>query len=256
MSCRTCLQRFLVATALLVGTLNAAHAAATPPPWLKAETVPSEVWGAVDQMHVEGQLTHTPATYDSTTQRWSFSIVPATGPRVDITIDENTGDVCARHPGEDHCGGTSTVKPLIDQAKAEFARREDARLNPAPDLDGLRLMLIRRTQEGTTRPETWYVALEDTDGKHVDPSPGFLARASSAMITLVPISTMPEPRSDQFLTRVIISQPLRRPDGDYDVSYGVWSSSANWMGGTGTNLRMSHDASGWHVVAVLGRDMI
>ncbi|KJV30023.1 hypothetical protein VI08_15270 [Luteibacter yeojuensis] len=208
-------------------------------------------------MHVEGQFNATPAIYDSKTQHWSFSVIPLKGPWFDVTIDENTGDVCARYPDQGYCGGMSSVKQAIDDAKADFARREDARLNPAPDIDDLRLMLIHRAQEGgATRPETWYLSLKDTDGKDVDPSQGFLARASSATITLLPISAMPEVKGTVFATRLNIGQPLRRQDGDYDVSYGVWTMGSGRMGGVGNDLRVTHDANGWHVVAVLGRDMI
>jgi hypothetical protein len=241
-------RRTRVANTCFLLALATSQAMATAPPWLKAEMVPTQAMGAIDQMPVKGQFNATPAIYDSATQRWSFWVMPVEAPRFQVTLDETTGDVCARYPGQDYCAGLSTAKKAIDLEKAEFAKREDARTHPAPDMDGLWLSVIENAQAHSSRAATWYLSLQDNSGERIDPSPAFVARASSSTLTLLPMSALESAQNKDAVTRVIIGQPLRRPDGDYDLGYGVFMGT-RFLFGSSFTLRMRHDTQGWHVVS-------
>ncbi|QDE40920.1 hypothetical protein FIV34_17725 [Luteibacter pinisoli] len=221
------------------------HARETPPPWLRKDLVPSLMMEAVDQVSGDSMLNATPAIYDVATQSWSVTFMPVNGTPFIGTLDETTGKVCAHRPNETGCLGTGSAKLSLDLAKASYAREEEGRRNPAPDIEDLWLTVIRYAQPPEhlpSGPRTVYLALRDTNDERVVPAASFLDSIHVDGVTFVPASKAPDIR---HLTWLTIGQPLPRPDGDYDVTYGQVSG----IGGQSSTLRTTHTTAGWRVVS-------
>src|SRR4051794_28315470 len=123
--------------------VTATAQAAEPPPWLSqmdavniSTAVGRKIPGARD-------MNITPYPYDTNLHRWVTLIVPGEGERFIVTIDEATGNVCALYEHHDDCAATGSAKEEIAVAKARLQAREDAARMPAPDIDGMLIVLLQ-----------------------------------------------------------------------------------------------------------------
>ncbi|QWT20150.1 hypothetical protein KPL74_20695 [Bacillus sp. NP157] len=239
-----------VAAVLLTASMG--HARETPPPWLRKDIVPSLMMEAVDQVSGDSMLNATPATYDVATQSWSVTFMPVNGTPFIGTLDETTGKVCAHRPNQTECLGTGSAKISLDLAKASYARQEEGRRNPAPDMSNLWLTVIRYAQPPEhlpSGPRTIYLVLKDTNDDRVVPAASLIDSIHIDGVAFEAASNAPD---TPHLSWLVIGQPLPRPDGDYDVTYGQMSG----IGGQSSTLRMTHTTAAWRVVSRQQGDMM
>ncbi|QWT20185.1 hypothetical protein KPL74_20870 [Bacillus sp. NP157] len=241
--------------ALVLAAFIATPALADDPPILSqmdaidlSSRVARQVPGVTD-------LVIAPMPYESGNHRWVTLFKPNTGEGFIVTLDENTGDICALFEHHDDCAAKGSASEAIAKVKADTAAREDAKLHPPPDLEDLWLTVLLKvapsTKPAPNSPEsTWYVSVSTGGDKAVDLPASVIAKAKIEGIRILPASAAPKDTVGnggmQGAYHYGIGVPLKRPDGNYDVTYGHYCGP---MCAGSTTLVMEHGTYGWRVVS-------
>jgi hypothetical protein len=200
-------------------------------------------------------LVITPMPYEAANHRWVTLFKPNTGDGFIVILDENTGDICALFEHQDKCVAKGSATEEIAKVKAVAAASEDAKLHPPPDLEDLWLTVLLKMAPSTTpspgsQASTWYVSVSTGADKPVDIPATAIAKAQIPGITILPASAAPSGSMSNSATQgnyhIGIGIPLKRPDGNYDVTYG-WYCGV--VCGSSVTAVMSHDQWGWHIVS-------
>jgi hypothetical protein len=193
--------------------------------------------------------------YEADNHRWVTLFKPNTGDGFIVILDENTGDICALFEHQDKCAAKGSASDDIAKAKAAATASEDAKLHPPPDLEDLWLTVLLKMAPSTTPAPgsygtTWYVSVSTGADKPVDIPATAIAKAQIPGITILPASAAPSGSMSNSATQgnyhIGIGIPLKRPDGNYDVTYG-WYCGV--VCGSSVTAVMSHDQWGWHIVS-------
>lgn len=240
---------------LCVALAFTATASATePPPWLSQMDAVNISTAVANKLPGVKDVNVVPYPYDTNLHLWVTLIKPE-GEGFLVTINEETGEVCARYEHKDGCAATGSAKEAIDRAKTRAAARYEAVRTPPPDLDGLQIVLLRSlapaSATGFEPPSQWYVTVKRPDGTSGDPSPAVLNAIHIGRIQVqggsaAPKTKGPEAPETSSTMHYSIDTPLRRPDGNYDVTYGYYCGA---LCAASMVAVMSHDAHGWHIVS-------
>jgi hypothetical protein len=241
---------------LLLGVLTAAPAFAEPPPWLSPMDALSASSAVARQVSGVRDVIVSPQGYDASIGQWITLVRPGDGEGFIVTIDENTGEVCARYEHRDGCAATGNVSEQVLKAKTIAKAREEAGRHPPADLPSLWIAVLSDLVPKVSGPSTpksrWYVTVNAGDGKTVDPPAAVLSRFHPDGIDVLPGSKAPKPAgaadTPNGPMHYHIDVPLRRPDGNYDVTYVYYCGR---LCAGSTTLVMSRDAAGWHIVSRL-----
>jgi hypothetical protein len=200
-------------------------------------------------------LVITPMPYEAANHRWVTLFKPNTGDGFIVILDETTGDICALFEHQDKCAAKGSASDDIAKAKAAATASEDAKLHPPPDLEDLWLTVLLKMAPSTTPAPgsygtTWYVSVSTGADKPVDIPATAIAKAQIPGITILPASAAPSGSMSNSATQgnyhIGIGIPLKRSDGNYDVTYG-WYCGV--VCGSSVTAVMSHDQWGWHIVS-------
>jgi hypothetical protein len=195
--------------------------------------------------------------YDAARGVWHFRLErdPRKPPAsLEVTLDEATGVVCGHDPATGQCVAQGSAAAELRKASERRAAQQDAVRDPAPDLQGVMVALVRyqaTAKDGYVRQNRMplYVSLGWPDGnRQLDLSPDAIRSLADTGLQLFPGSAWPTGKAPPDLTmmRMGVGLPLRRPDGDYDVQYGFGCGS---LCGSSHSAVLRHDAQGWHVLA-------
>jgi hypothetical protein len=148
------------------------------------------------------------------------------------------------------------IAPMPYEAANEPAAKasEEEKLHPPPDLEDLWLTVLLKISPSTTPPagygRTWYVSVSTGADKPVDLPATAIAKAQIPGIKILPASAAPSVTAGNGATQgdyhIGIGIPLKRPDGNYDVTYGYYCGVVCAASITAV---MSHDHWGWHIVS-------
>lgn len=200
-------------------------------------------------------LVITAMPYEAANHRWVTLFKPNRGVGFIVTLDENTGDMCALFEHQDKCAAEGSASDEIAKVKAVAKASEEAKLHPPPDLEDLWLTVLLKIAPSTTPSSgsygsTWYVSVSMGGDKPVDIPATAIAKAQIPGIKILPASAAPNvtagngpPQGDYH---VGIDIPLKRPDGNYDVTYGYYCGV---MCAASMTAVVSHDHWGWHIVS-------
>ena len=198
--------------------------------------------------------------FEPSTREWTMPIDAVLDTKVEkhfvARVNESTGLACLELPPSAGCVVQEDIRRALDDAKAQAEALAMSKEFPAPDLQGMAEILLRyQLDEGQLRltPSSrmnLFVSLPSPDGKGVvDLSPGAVARFMQIGVHVYPRRAWKGGiESNGPNWRFEIELPLRRPDGNYDVSY---SSYCGDLCGMWFKAVMKHDTSGWHVVSAV-----
>jgi hypothetical protein len=193
--------------------------------------------------------------YEVANHRWVTLFKPNTGDGFIVILDENTGDICALFEHQDKCAAKGSATEEIAKAKAVVKASEDAKLHSPPDLEDLWLTVLLKMAPSTTPTPgsygtTWYVSVSTGGDKPVDLPATAIAKTKIPGITILPASAAPTGTVGSSVKQgdyhIGIGIPLKRPDGNYDVTYGYYCGVL--CAGSMTAV-VSHDHWGWHIVS-------
>lgn len=198
--------------------------------------------------------------FDSSTREWTAKIDASLDPhstkRFVATVNESTGLACLELPPATGCVIRENIQQIVTDTQAKTEALAMARKYPAPDLQNMADILLRYQFSGDpfhrndTSRARYFVSIPspDTTGL-VDLSSDVAARLKQDGIETYPGSFWKEGAENGSMSmHFSIGLPVRRPDGNYDVSYGYYCGSlcAGWY-----TAVMKHDARGWHVVSTV-----
>ena len=196
-----------------------------------------------------------PMPYEAANHRWVTLFKPNTGDGFIVTLDESTGEICALFEHQDKCAAEGSASDEIAKAKAITKASEEARLHPPPDLEDLWLtVLLKIAPSKPPSPggygSTWYVSVSTGEEKPVDLPATAIAKAQIPGIKILPASAAPTVAAGNSPTQgdyhIGIGIPLKRADGNYDVTYGYYCGVV--CAASITSI-VSHDQWGWHIVS-------
>ncbi|WP_269792164.1 hypothetical protein [Stenotrophomonas sp. Iso1] len=195
--------------------------------------------------------------FDQTSNEWRMVIERGESTNLHrylVSINESSGEVCVRELPAADCVARGDASIALQGARDKLQRLADAALNPPPDLQGVMKAVLRHQLDSSgylvSNRMPLYVAIRDPKGDGmIDLSLESIRVLGGIGFPLMPGSAWQAPSEDIRVGTTMmmgLGTPTRRPDGDYDVTFGFW------CGGTcgsqhGAILR--HDASGWHVVS-------
>ncbi|HVI55857.1 MAG TPA: hypothetical protein VM621_12510 [Luteibacter sp.] len=145
--------------------------------------------------------------------------------------------------------------PGVTDPVAAAKASDEAKLRPPPDLEDLWLtILLKMAPNSTPAPRsygsTWYVSVSTGAEKPVDIPATAIAKAQIPGIKILPASAAPSGTVVSGATQgdyhIGIGLPLKRPDGNYDVTYGYYCGVVCAASMTAV---MSHDRWGWRIVS-------
>jgi hypothetical protein len=196
-----------------------------------------------------------PMPYEAANLRWVTLFKRNTGDGFIVTLDESTGEICALFEHQDKCAAEGSASDEIAKAKAVAKASEEARLHPPPDLEDLWLtVLLKIAPSKAPSPggfgSTWYVSVSTGAEKPVDLPATAIAKAQIPGIKILPASSAPTVAAANSPTQgdyhIGIGIPVKRPDGNYDVTYGYYCGVVCAASITSV---VSHDHWGWHIVS-------
>lgn len=197
--------------------------------------------------------------FDQASRAWRVEIQRGDGATYEhfaVSVDEASGVVCVRKAPSNDCAARGDAKAALSAAFEKRKAEADAIRNPPPDLQGVMVAIIRQ-QLGAggylaSNRKPLYVALHSPTGDSmVDLSAASIQQLSDTGLELMPGSTWTAPPSGTRVGPKIsmgVGTPLRRADGDYDVTFGFYCGG---LCGSGHTAVLRHDASGWRVVSAV-----
>lgn len=196
-----------------------------------------------------------PMPYEAANHRWVTLFKPNTGSGFIVILDETTGDICALFEHHDDCAAKGSASDEIAKAKVIAKEGEQAKLHPPPDLEDLWLtVLLKMSPSVPPSPgspgSTWYVSVNVGADNPVDLPATAIAKARIPGINILPASAVPSTAAGSGAVHgeyhIGIGMPLRRPDGNYDVTYGYYCGA---LCASSITAVVSHDRWGWHIVS-------
>lgn len=200
-------------------------------------------------------LVITAMPYEAANHRWVTLFKPNTGEGFIVILDENTGDICALFEHHDTCAAKGSASDEIAKVKAVAKASEEATLHPPPDMEDLWLTVLLKMAPSTTPSPgspgtTWYVSVSAGSDKPVDLPASAIAKTHIPGITILPASATPSVKAGNGPTpgdyHIGIGLPIKRPDGNYDVTYGYYCGA---LCAASMTAVVSHDHWGWHIVS-------
>jgi hypothetical protein len=147
--------------------------------------------------------------------------------------------------------------PVLSQMQAVANTSEEAAtLRPPPDLEDLWLTVLLKISPGTTPSGrssggTWYVSVSAGGDKPVDLPATAIAKAQIPGIKILPASAAPSGSMGSGATQgdyhIGIGIPLKRPDGNYDITYSYYCGVVCAASMTAV---VSHDHWGWRIISI------
>ena len=141
--------------------------------------------------------------------------------------------------------------PILAQAQAIAQAADEAGQHPPPDLEDLWLTVLLKMAPSTPPSpggygSTWYVNVNTGSDKPVDIPATAIAKTQISGVTILPASAAPGNDAVNGDRHISIGMPRKRPDGNYDVTYGYYCGVL--CAGSMTSV-VSHDHWGWHIVS-------
>ncbi|QNK01459.1 hypothetical protein [Dyella telluris] len=202
--------------------------------------------------------------FEPATQEWVIEMVTIEAVSGEkhflITLNESTGLACLRSLPGVACVAKADIRQQVAEARARADAELMAKTHPAPDLQGMAEALIRyqfdpqRTGAGASTRASYFVLLQSPDSSRgTDLAPEVVARLKRDGIETLPGSSWKPPEDPQHPVSPLqmqysIGLPVRRADGNYDVSFGYYCGS---LCAGSYKAVMKHDATGWHVVSTV-----
>jgi hypothetical protein len=195
--------------------------------------------------------------FDQATNEWRMVIErgeASTYHRFLITINENSGVVCVREPPATDCLTQGDATAALTAARDKLRAVAEAALDPPPDLQGVMIAVIRQQlgPDGylASNRKPLYVSLKSPAADTmIDLSPASIQALRDTGLELMPGSAWTPPPSGTHVGPTMnlgIGTPLRRPDGNYDLTFGFHCGGLCASSHTAV---LRHDASGWHVIS-------
>lgn len=169
-------------------------------------------------------------------------------------VNESTALACLEATPSVGCVAKEDIHQQVTKARQKVKALELAKKYPAPDLQQLTEVVLRY-QVNADRPGNraapkarYFVSMPspNTEGA-VDLPPENLAKLRKDDIEAFPGSTWTQGASNGSMAiRFAVGLPIRRPDGNYDVTYSYYCGPlcAGWY-----TAVVAHDAFGWRVVS-------
>lgn len=200
------------------------------------------------------------ADFDETRREWVVRIDRGERrtPRfLAVSIDETSGEVCARAPATEGCVAQAEASAQLEAERDRRAALEEAKRNPPPDLQGAMAALIRYQASAAggylraNRETRLYVSMHSTrDGRPIDLSAATIRSLHDLHIAIFPGSEwLPPKEAGRHVGTEMtlgIRLPTRRADGDYEVQYGFWCGTLCASSHTAV---LRYGAEGWRVVS-------
>jgi len=149
----------------------------------------------------------------------------------------------------------SADSPVLFQMQSAAQAGEEANLHPPPDLEDLWLTVLLKMAPSTPPSpggygSTWYVSVGTGGDKPVDLPATAIAKTQIPGLTILPASAAPDAAAGNQAVQgdyhISIGLPQKRPDGNYDVTYGYYCGVVCASSMTSV---VSHDHWGWHIVS-------
>jgi hypothetical protein len=198
--------------------------------------------------------------FEPSTREWAIAVDASidinTTEHFTAALNESTGLACLRLPPAMGCVVQANIQQKVADAQAKAEAEAVARKYPAPDLQQLAEALIRyqygaeQAAENGAAGSRYFVTLPSPDAKGtVDLAADEIASLKRDGIETQPGSSWKRGAfnagRDMLFT---IGLPVRRSDGNYDVSY---SSFCGMLCAAWYTAVMRHDQAGWHVVSTV-----
>jgi hypothetical protein len=214
-------------------------------------------FAAVESKFGRGDANVNGPDFDQTTTEWRMVIErgeAATYHRFLVTIDESSGVVCVREAPAPDCVARGDATVALKAARDKLQALAEAALNPPPDLQGVMVAVIRHQMASggylASNRMPLYVSLKSPkDDTMIDLSPESIQSLGDTGLQLMPGSAWKAPPNGTHVGATMnmgVGTPTRRPDGDYDITFGFYCGS---LCASGHKAVLRRDASGWHVIS-------
>lgn len=212
---------------------------------------------AVDARSGRGDSTIHGPDFDQASKEWRMMIErgeATASRRFFVSVNEASGLVCVHELPASDCAARDDAAVALQAARDKRRGLAEAALNPPPDLQGVMLALIRHQLESggylASNRMPLYVALKSPkDETMIDLSPESIRSLSDTGLDLMPGSAWKPPQSAGHVGTTMhmgVGTPTRRPDGDYDITFGFWCGTLCASSHTAV---LRYDQSGWHVLS-------
>lgn len=195
--------------------------------------------------------------FDPSTNEWKMVIergVSTDLHRYMVTVSESSGEVCVRQLPSVDCTAKGDATPALQAVRDKQQGLMEAARNPPPDLQGVMRAIIRDQMRSgryaASNPMPLYVQISAPNGDGaIDLSSESIHALASLGLKLHPGSAWQPPLEGVRVGATMnlsMGIPTRRPDGDYEVTFGFWCGSACASRHTAV---LRYDASGWRVLS-------
>lgn len=244
-----------IAALALFGTC-VAHGQETQP-LLDGMQVMDSGFAAVESQFGRGDSNVSGPDFDPASNEWLMVIErgeATTHRRFLVTVNESSGLVCVQESPASNCVARGDATVALQAARDKLRGLAEAALNPPPDLQGVMIAVIRH-QLGpggylASDRMPLYVSLKSPkDEGMIDLSPESIRSLGDTGLQLLPGSAWKMPQSGTRVGTTMnmgVGTPTRRPDGDYDITFGFWCGGLCASSHTAV---LRHDASGWKVIS-------
>ena len=214
-------------------------------------------FAAVDAKFGRDDSTVNGPDFDQASNEWRMVIERGesnTLQRYLVTVNESSGTVCVRELPAADCAARGDAAAALQAARDKLQGLAEAALNPPPDLQGVMIAVIRDQMDSggylASNRMPLYVSLRSPKGDGmIDLSPESIRALGDTGLQLMPGSAWQPPSSGARVGTTMnmgLGTPTRRPDGDYDVTFGFWCGGLCASDHTAV---LRHNASGWHVLS-------
>ena len=226
-------------------------------PLLDGMQVMESGFTAVESRFGRGDSNVSGPDFDQASNEWRMLIERGEGithRRFFVTINESSGVVCVRESPAGDCVARGDTVAALQAARDKLRDLAEAALNPPPDLQGVMIAVIRHQ----LRPGGYlasnrmplYVSLKSPkDDRMIDLSPESIRSLGDTGLPFLPGSAWKAPQSGTRVGTTMtmgVGTPTRRPDGNYDITFGFWCGGLCASSHTAV---LRYDTSGWHVIS-------
>ena len=153
-----------------------------------------------------------------------------------VTVNESSGAVCVRELPATDCVATGDAAVALQAARDKLQGLAEAALNPPPDLQGVMIAVIRHQMDSggylASNRMPLYVSLRSPkEDSMIDLSPESIQALGDTGLQLMPGSAWQPPSRGTHVGATMnmgLGTPTRRPDGDYDITFGFWCGGLCW----------------------------
>ena len=214
-------------------------------------------FAAVESQFGRGDSSVSGPDFDQASNEWRMLIErgeATTYRRFFVTVNESSGLVCVRELPAGDCVARGDAAVPLQAARDKLRGLAEAALDPPPDLQGVMIAVIRH-QLGpgsylASNRMPLYVSLKSPkDDGMINLSAESIRSLDDTGLQLLPGSAWKAPQSGTRVGTTMnmgVGTPTRRPDGDYDITFGFWCGGLCASSHTAV---LRHDASGWRVIS-------